>query len=117
MAVNVPPPDNGLIGLLVAIGGGIGTAAIAIWKWLSTNKLQNAGVQAQLDVIEMLKEQLGVERTRADSMMTARDAALDTINQLRYTVAQQTQQIAALTAQVQRLENTMHAASPQSTPP
>lgn len=110
-----PQPDNNLIGWFVAVGGGIGTAAIAIWKWLSANKLSNAGVQAQLDVIQMLKEQLETERSRADTYQQARDEALDTVRQLKDTVASQTAQIAALTAQVQRLELTVKAATP-STP-
>lgn len=117
MAVpNVPTPDNSLIGWFVAVGGAIGTGAIAIWKWISANKLSQAGSNAQLDVINMLQSQLGTERSRADAMMKARDEALDVINSLKSTIALQTQQIEALTAQVQRLENTVRNATITSSP-
>lgn len=111
-----PAPDNPLIGWFVAVGGAVGTAAIAMWKWLSANKLSQAGSQAQLDVIEMLKEQLNTERSRADAMMQARDDALQIVNQLRVQVASLETQIARLTAQQAKLEQSVNAAVPPSTP-
>lgn len=107
MTANVPQPDSNLIGWFVAVGGAIGTAAIAAWKWLNANKLSQAGTDAQLDVINMLKEQLAVERARADEYQQARDLALDTVRQLK-------DQVSRLAMQVQQLENTIKATTPPS---
>jgi hypothetical protein len=109
MAAALPPPDNNLIGWFVAAGGAVGTAGIAFWKWFSSSKLGQAGTNAQLDVIRMLTDQLNTERARADQYMKDRDAAFDTINQLK-------NQVAALTQQVQRLEVAVKASTPPSTP-
>lgn len=103
----VPPPDNNLIAWFVAGGGAVGTAVIAFWQWFKNNKLGQAGVNAQLDVINMLKEQLDAERVRADAATASRDNALDQIRGMK-------DQIAALTAQVQRLETVIKMTNPTS---
>ena len=100
----VPAPDNNLIAWVVGIGGAVGTAAVAFWQWFKNNKLGEAGINAQLDVINMLKEQLDAERARADAATASRDSALDQIRGMK-------DQIAALTAQVQRLETIIQTTS------
>lgn len=111
MAVTPPdgPNELSIWGWLATGASGIGVAGIALWKWFLSSRLSNAGSNAQLEVINMLKEQLEAERTRSEQMMKSRDDALDTINQLKL-------QIAALTLQVQKLEATVKAAQPPATP-
>ena len=112
MAVTPPDGQNDLPiwGWLATGASAIGGAGLVFWKWFISNRLNNAGSNAQLDVINMLKEQLDAERTRSEQMMKSRDDAFDTINQLKL-------QIAALTLQVQKLEATVKAAQPPATSP
>lgn len=100
-----PPDNNNVISWAIAIGGALGTAGVAFWQWFKNNKLGEAGINAQLDVINMLKEQLDAERARADAATASRDSALDQIRGMK-------DQIAALTAQVQRLETIIKMTNP-----
>lgn len=107
MAVTPPDGQNAftLWGWLATGASAIGGAGLVFWNWFIRNKLSNAGNSAQLEVINMLKEQLEAERARSEQLMQSRDQALDTINQLKL-------QIAALALQVQKLEATVKAAQP-----
>ena len=105
-----PDTIDSIKGWGAAILGLVGGAGVFLWKWITSGRLSQAGVNAQIDVISMLKEQLELERKRADDATAARDTALDQIRQLK-------DQIFALTTQVQNLEHTVKQATNSGTGP
>lgn len=124
MAAPVPPNDPGpWLGWIATAVGALGAGAVAVWKWVSNNKLNQAGSNAQLDIINMLTQQVATERAkadaeraRADAYQKASDAAMQQISALREQVSSLEARIAQLSQQQSHLANTVQASMPTGTP-
>lgn len=82
-------------GILVAIT----TSLLALRKYLSNESVQTAANSAQTDLINLLREQIKIERTRADQAEAARDQAIAQITELKTKVDQLTAEVQALRKQ------------------
>lgn len=90
------PEGTGWAGLLAGITGGI------LWlrKYLSESSVAQAINLAQTDLVTMLREQITLERARADAAEHARDEAIGQIGELKAQVAQLTAQVQGLKTQL-----------------
>lgn len=114
MALPAPDDNNATVtlwGYIVAGASALGGAGLVFWRWFINNRLSDTATNAQLQVIQMLQDQLTAERQRADLAMQARDAALDTIRQLKDQVAQLTSEVHSLKNAVQATTTAVQAAT------
>lgn len=106
---------TGLLGIIAtgfaAITGGI----LVLRKYLSSDAVDRAGDHAQLDIINMLRQQVTDERARADAAATARDNALSEIRALKDQVAQLTLQVQSMQQQLSKVQITVDKTA-ESTP-
>lgn len=101
-----PGGTGGALGALVAaVGGGL------LWlrKFLSRDAADRAADGAEKDIIDILRQQLQLERERSDKLVTSLDAANEQIGQLRA-------QVAELSAQVRGLQSQLSAFTPERAP-
>ncbi|HWV45506.1 MAG TPA: hypothetical protein VN039_05685 [Nitrospira sp.] len=95
-------PASGWLGMVGAvIVGGV------LWlrRFLSNDSVINSANAAQTEIINLLRDQLAKESERADKAEAARNAAMQTIQQLE-------QKITDLTLKVSSLEQTVKAQNP-----
>lgn len=98
------------------VAGMIGAAVVAIiaggaWvmRLFSRDAVDRSANSAQVEVINLLREQLAQERARGDSAEKALDEALTQMSALKA-------QVFDLTEQVRRLQTQIAAISPSQTP-
>lgn len=93
-------PPGGWLGAVIAAIIMIGTASLSLRKYLSSDSVERAGNKAQLQVIQMLKEQLDYQRARAEAAEHTRDTAIAEIGKLRIQVTELTNQVQSLKTQL-----------------
>lgn len=94
------PEGTGLLGTLVAALATIAGGFVLLRNKLSSDSVGRAGDAGLLQIIEMLRAQVDMERKRADDATTARDSAVEQITQLRIQVAQLSAQVSSLQKQI-----------------
>lgn len=80
--------------------GAIGVGFLALRQYLSSNSVSTAANAAQTDLITLLRQQIEIERTRADKAEAERDKALDQISALKDQVFELTRQVQTLQGQI-----------------
>lgn len=90
------PEGTGWAGLAAGITG----ALLWLRQYLSGSAVTQASNEAQVQVIQLLRDQLTAERARADAAEQARDEAIGQIGELKNQVAQLTAQVQGLKTQL-----------------
>lgn len=90
------PQGTGWAGLVISIAG----ALLWLRQYLSGSAVAQASNLAQTDLVTMLREQIALERARADAAEHARDEAIGQIGELKAQVAQLTAQVQGLKTQL-----------------
>lgn len=86
-------PVAGVFGVIIAI---ITTSLLALRKYLSSESVNTSANAAQTDLINLLRQQIVIEHTRADAAEKARDEAIAQITDLKLKVEQLTVEVQAL---------------------
>lgn len=94
------PDGTGLIGVIGTSIAGIAAGILLLRKYLSSDSVERAGNDAQLQIIQMLQDQVKQERARADEAVASKDRALEQIAQLRAQVAELSLQVQNLKIQI-----------------
>jgi hypothetical protein len=94
------PDGTGLIGVIGTSIAGIAAGVLLLRKYLSSDSVERAGNDAQLQIIQMLQDQVKQERARADEATASKDRALEQIDQLRAQVAELSLQVQNLKVQI-----------------
>lgn len=91
------------------VGSIAGIAAVLLWlrNYLSGAAVTQVANDAQVQLVQMLREQLAQERTRADAAEKARDGAINQIGELRAQVDQLTAQVQGLKMQLAGVAESM----------
>lgn len=90
-------------GLVVSLGTAVGAFALAMRRYLRTDKVDNATANAQVDIITKLSEQLDKANARADLAEKRADEAFRERNIFATKIGELQEQVRALTIQVEAL--------------
>lgn len=92
-------------GLAVSVLGAIGAFALAMRRYLRSDKVDNATANAQVDIIARLSEQLDKANARADLAEKRADEAFRERNLFATEIGKLQEQVRALTVQVEALRD------------
>lgn len=90
-------------GLIVTVASAVGAFALAMRKYLLSDKIDSASTNAQVDIISRLSEQLDKANARADSAERRADEAFRERNLFATKIGELQEQVRALTVQVEAL--------------
>lgn len=90
-------------GLVVTVASAVGAFALAMRKYLLSDKIDSASTNAQVDIISRLSEQLDKANARADLAERRADEAFRERNLFATKIGELQEQVRALTVQVEAL--------------
>lgn len=90
-------------GLIVTVASAVGAFALAMRKYLLSDKIDSASTNAQVDIISRLSEQLDKANARADLAERRADEAFRERNLFATKIGELQEQVRALTVQVEAL--------------